>query len=222
MGYAGARRGKDEPAAAHPSAGTAPARSPRPAAGAGIQKLQATAGNRATVAMLSRVQRALQVGAADDPFEREADSVARRVAEALVSPSSQGAGQAVQEDPVGDGPVRRRVHESDSESTPVGAEGGPVAAESEALLQSARSSGGSPIPGPQRQRLEHAFGGADFSGVRLHSGPVASELNDRFGAKAFTVGSDIFFRDSAPSIDSGSGRELLAHELTHTIQQTGR
>ncbi|HET9076670.1 MAG TPA: DUF4157 domain-containing protein [Acidimicrobiales bacterium] len=198
----------------------APVRSGRPTGAAGIKGLQATAGNQATLAMLSRVQRALQVGAADDPFEREADAVARRVADALASgapstdPASEPAG--------GSAPaVRRKVRPGESPGGPVGAEGGPVAAESESMLHGARSSGGAPLPGPQRQRLEQAFGGADFSQVRLHTGSVSADLNDRFGAKAFTVGSDIFFRESAPSIDTRAGTELLAHELTHTIQQGG-
>lgn len=40
-------------------------------------------------------------------------------------------------------------------------------------------------------------------------------------ARAFTIGRDVFFHGSTPDLDSTNGRELLAHELTHTIQQTG-
>jgi hypothetical protein len=66
--------------------------------------------------------------------------------------------------------------------------------------------------------MESAFG-ADFGAVRVHTGPASTELNERIQAKAFTTGSDIYFRGSVPDVNSSSGQELLAHELTHTIQQ---
>jgi hypothetical protein len=66
--------------------------------------------------------------------------------------------------------------------------------------------------------MERAFG-SDFDGVRIHTGSHAPELNDRIQAKAFTVGNDIYFRDGAPDTGSAGGQHLLAHELTHTIQQ---
>lgn len=61
--------------------------------------------------------------------------------------------------------------------------------------------------------------GADLSGIRVHSGPTSTELNDRIQAKAFTTGNDIYFRDSVPDVSTSTGQELLTHELTHTIQQ---
>lgn len=67
--------------------------------------------------------------------------------------------------------------------------------------------------------MELAFG-ADFGAVRVHAGPEASELNQRIQATAFTTGNDIYFRDGMPDTSSSSGQELLAHELTHTIQQS--
>ena len=61
--------------------------------------------------------------------------------------------------------------------------------------------------------------GTDLSHVRLHTGTEATDLNNRLQARAFTVGSDVFLRDSA-SLRSGAGQELLAHELTHVVQQS--
>lgn len=61
--------------------------------------------------------------------------------------------------------------------------------------------------------------GADFSGVRVHTGSESHALNEQLNAKAFTTGSDIFFRDGAYSPQSSGGQELLAHELTHVVQQ---
>jgi len=69
-----------------------------------------------------------------------------------------------------------------------------------------------------RTRMQSAFG-ADLSGVRTHTGPRADTLNRDLGARAFTVGQDIFFRRGEYNVASSSGRELLAHELTHVIQQ---
>jgi hypothetical protein len=65
--------------------------------------------------------------------------------------------------------------------------------------------------------------GHDFSGVNVHTGPEAHTLNEQLGAKAFTTGQDIFFREGAYDPGSSGGQELLAHELTHVVQQgTGR
>lgn len=80
--------------------------------------------------------------------------------------------------------------------------------------------GGQPLDGGVRRQMEPAFG-ADFSRVRVHTGPEAHALNREVNAVAFTTGQDIFFRHSAYEPGSSAGRELLAHELTHVVQQTG-
>ena len=65
--------------------------------------------------------------------------------------------------------------------------------------------------------------GHDFSDVKVHTDPQAHTLNQQLGAKAFTTGRDIFFRSGAYDPGSSGGQELLAHELTHVVQQgTGR
>ena len=66
--------------------------------------------------------------------------------------------------------------------------------------------------------MESVFGGADFSGVRVHTGDRAAELNRSVRAEAFTTGDDIFFSGGVDG-SSSAGRELLAHELTHVVQQ---
>jgi len=71
-----------------------------------------------------------------------------------------------------------------------------------------------------RQQMESAFD-ADFSGVRVHTGAEAHSLNRAVNAIAFTSGRDIFFRDGAYNPGSSGGKELLAHELTHVVQQSG-
>lgn len=59
----------------------------------------------------------------------------------------------------------------------------------------------------------------DFSNVNVHTGEKADSLNQQLQAKAFTVGSDIFFRDGQYNPGSSEGQELISHELTHVVQQ---
>ena len=61
--------------------------------------------------------------------------------------------------------------------------------------------------------------GADFSGVRVHTGPAASASADSLGARAYTLGEDVVFAESAYAPATGEGRRTLAHELTHVVQQ---
>ena len=81
-----------------------------------------------------------------------------------------------------------------------------------------RMSGGAPLPPGVRGFMEPRFG-ADFSGVRIHTDDKAAQLSQQVSAKAFTVGGHVFFGKDAFRPDTPDGRELIAHELTHTIQQ---
>src|SRR6266545_7403113 len=78
--------------------------------------------------------------------------------------------------------------------------------------------GGQPLERKTRAQMEPAFG-ADFGGVRVHGDAEADRLNRVLNARAFTVGTDIFFRHGEYSPDSAEGQKLLAHELTHALQQ---
>lgn len=116
--------------------------------------------------------------------------------------------------------LRRQPEEEELMMKPVvGVEGGDLDADTDSAINAARS-GGSPLPDPVRRDMESAFG-ADFSGVRVHTGSRATELNESLSARAFTTGSDIFVRNGDYQPTSASGQELLAHELTHVIQQGG-
>lgn len=63
--------------------------------------------------------------------------------------------------------------------------------------------------------------GADLSSVRVHTGAESTSLNDELGATAFTLGSDVFFREGVPDTSTHDGAHLMAHELAHTLQQSG-
>jgi len=69
-----------------------------------------------------------------------------------------------------------------------------------------------------KSEMESGFG-TDFSDVRIHRDQKSRDLNQDLKAKAFTTGSDIFFGDGNYDPATKAGKELIAHELTHTIQQ---
>jgi hypothetical protein len=69
-----------------------------------------------------------------------------------------------------------------------------------------------------RRNLEPSFG-ADFSDVRVHTDGEADTLNHAVNAEAFTTGKDIFFSEGKYNPSSSDGQKLLAHELTHVVQQ---
>ena len=73
----------------------------------------------------------------------------------------------------------------------------------------------------ETQTQEHFSGalGHDFSQVRIHHDAEADHLNKAVSARAFTTGQDIFFRQGTYNPNSSDGMKLLAHELTHTVQQ---
>ena len=88
-------------------------------------------------------------------------------------------------------------------------------------IQQARGSG-QPLDDSLQDRMSAEFG-YNFDGVRVHTGAQADGLNRQLGARAFTTGSDIFFKQGQYEPASTSGQKLIAHELGHVVQQgTGR
>ena len=89
----------------------------------------------------------------------------------------------------------------------------------ETSIQQSRG-GGQPLADDIKQPMEQAFG-ADFTNVNIHTDDNSDKLNKSIQARAFTTGQDIFFRQGEYSPGSNTGKELLAHELTHVVQQNG-
>lgn len=81
--------------------------------------------------------------------------------------------------------------------------------------------GGETLPQQSKPRFESAFS-ADLSSVRIHNGNEHNQLAKSLNAKAFTLGSDIFFGEGHYKPGSLDGDKLLAHELTHVMQQSGK
>lgn len=144
----------------------------------------------------------LEVGAIDDPAEREADAIADRVmaGDAPASAASSSTPSAA--------PVARAKPAGGT--MPVG---GAAASAVGAL------GGGKPMPASDRAFFEPRLG-QDLSHVRLHDGPDAEAAASGLGARAFTIGSDIVFGRGEYGSDH-TARHLLAHELAHVQQNDG-
>ncbi|MDB9327873.1 DUF4157 domain-containing protein, partial [Nodularia spumigena CS-590/02] len=97
--------------------------------------------------------------------------------------------------------------------------GGEASTDLESSINSARV-GGQAIADNIREPMEVAFG-TDFSGVKVHTDGQSDQLNRSIQARAFTTGQDVFFRSGGYNPGSRGGQELLAHELTHVVQQNG-
>lgn len=152
-------------------------------------------------------QAKLAVGGSEDPAEREADAVAAEVVSRIARRDFSEEPEEVNRSPAQR--IRRRAT--------VGNQGGPVDTDTEQRIQ-ARRGNGTALPPDVAEQMGAGFG-TDFSNVRLHTGAESAELNSRLQARAFTVGNDIFLGNDT-NIRSSDGQELLAHELTHTIQQS--
>lgn len=84
----------------------------------------------------------------------------------------------------------------------------------------AKKGSGQRLPDPVRAMLEPRLG-MDLSEVRVHADAEADALSRQLGARAFTTGHDIFFRESDYQPGSVDGQRLISHELAHVAQQTG-
>ncbi|CAG0933352.1 hypothetical protein TFLX_03018 [Thermoflexales bacterium] len=100
-----------------------------------------------------------------------------------------------------------------------GHQAGPISSDLEQRIQAMRSSG-QPLPASERAFFEPRLG-RDLSQVRVHADSEAAALSRQVSARAFTLGHDIAFGPGEYAPGSTAGRHLLAHELTHVVQQTG-
>ncbi|MFS8979362.1 DUF4157 domain-containing protein [Cupriavidus necator] len=167
-----------------------------------------------------RVQAAMRVSSPSDPAEREATAVASAVVRMSAPAAATSPAAAPRRAPE---PVRGRSRAHSMLLSPAAVhregKGTPPAATQEIATEIRCSlGGGQALPQEVRDFMEPRFK-ADFGAVRIHTDDRAAGLAARLGARAFAFGRDIFFARGAYSPDSAGGRELIAHELTHTIQQ---
>lgn len=194
-----------------------------------VLALQRTVGNQAVQRMVASVQcKALTVGPANDPYEQEAD----RVADKVLNMRDRNEGETMQRAPLAGSitPWAQRQPDMgqdelqmsrEAEVQRAGAAGSfDPGDDFESLLARSRG-GGQPLQEPTRAYMEARFA-TDLSNVRIHTGSAAIQMSRAINAHAFTHGSDIYMGAGKYNPNSTSGKHLLAHELTHTIQQGGR
>jgi len=118
------------------------------------------------------------------------------------------------------GKVQRRPATNATKAPPaIGMKGGEAPTPVQSQIEQARG-GGQALDGSVAEAVGGKLG-ADFNGVRVHTDSKADTLNRSLSAKAFTTGKDIFFSQGTYSPNTASGQQLLAHELTHVVQQSG-
>jgi hypothetical protein len=163
------------------------------------------------------VQPKLTIGQPNDKYEQEADRVAEEVIQRINAPQFSAMGFN-NPDPniAGNGkpklqlkPIFQRRSTIEGDATP----------DLESSINRARC-GGQSLDSGLQAKMGWAMG-ADFSRVKVHTDAQSDRLSRSIQAKAFTTGQDVFFRQGAYEPNSRGGQELIAHELTHVVQQNG-
>jgi hypothetical protein len=177
-----------------------------------VQRLQGTIGNQAVQRLLQNgsptsesaleavapaarttpiIQPSLRVGPVRDRFEEEADQIAQQIVQRT-----------------------ERIQRASKNGATDGLETSPSFKQ-----QLSRTAGqGKALPPKTREEFEPLFG-ASFDSVRIHTGAESKQLAQSIQAKAFTHGNHIHFGTGEFNPTSRTGKQLLAHELTHTVQQ---
>lgn len=155
----------------------------------------------------NRIQPKLTVSTPHDQYEQEADRIADQVLRTSPQPEK-NTGNAGKE--IHRKPAQTKEHRSTGHSE----------AQVPRSVHETLRSQGHPMDQATRSFFEPRFG-HDFSQVRIHTDPRASESAKAINAKAYTFGNQIVFSSSQYQPQTPQGRHLLAHELTHVVQQEG-
>jgi hypothetical protein len=189
--------------------------------------LQRSVGNQTLLRLLSQharspspvvIQPKLAIGAVDDPLEREADRVADQVTRMPQSPPVVTTGPTLVQ------PKCAVCAEADEETlhraTAQGFDGRvPVGTSAPPAVTDALARPGRGLDAATRAYFEPRFGHS-FGDVRVHSEAADARSAEVIGARAYTVGRDIVFARGEFTPHSRAGQALLAHELTHVVQQS--
>ena len=202
-----------------------------------ILRLHETYGSRYVQRLIESMNARAKLTVSDpnDIYEQEADRVADTVTktidsqaqrqveeeEELQMKSSQIHRQGPEEEELMQGKfdVLRQEEEEELQMTPQTDSAATVAGDVETRINNSRG-GGHPLSDDVKNPMEQAFG-ADFGSIHVHTDSEADVLNKQLNARAFTTGQDIFFREGEYSPGSADGNYLIAHELTHVVQQQG-
>jgi hypothetical protein len=203
-----------------------------------IIHLQRTIGNQAVQKLLRSnntsggfdfakigIQPKLKVSQPGDAYEQEADRVAEQVMR-MPTRNSNAPTIAIKEERIGRKCAACKMTEKKEEdkelniSRKTSTESN-IEADDEITneINNIRSSGGSLLDENTRESMESRFGGYDFSNVRIHTDEMTARSARSVNATAYTIGNDIMFDEGQYTPNTLEGRRLLAHELTHVIQQ---
>ena len=205
-------------------------------------ELHSIIGNQATLSLISGIgiQPKLEIGPPNDIYESEANRVSAQII-GMSEPAVQR--QAIDDELVQTSRtsersrdvIQRQTQSQSPESLDTSPEGeeldgtvllsrqGSSKVSSGADLSTGISQakgGGNPLSSQAQAYMGSRFG-YNFGNVRVHTDNRADHLNRQIGASAFTLGNDIFFRSGRYDTHGHGGRKLLAHELTHVVQQNG-
>lgn len=198
------------------------------------------------------IQTKIGIGAKNDPYERQADQMADQITRQTKSPDSKAecaeCGHEPGKSPVVNpvnlqkkeaegacpecaakqdenplaGPESIQKKESNSggtASTNKPASGANAASVENNMVSS--KGDGKKMNGALKNEMESGFG-RDFSDVTIHTDQESVEMNQQLGSQAFAYGNDIYFNSGKFDPSSSEGKWLLAHELTHTVQQSNQ
>jgi len=171
------------------------------------------------------IQSKLKISKPDNPYEKEADRVAEKIVNMPLADSKDISLQKDQdtlnrkctkcemEKEEGELIIHRKVQSSSSAYLE-------PPDEIVQKIDPIKTSEGSSLDYSTRNFMEPRFG-FNFGDVRIHTDSNASKANASINARAFTMGNDIYFNHGEYNPETTQGRKLLAHELTHVVQQTG-
>ena len=182
--------------------------------------------------VIPNIQTKLKVSQPDDPFEREADNIAEQIVGMNNKDSKAKFDNKNKRKEI----INRKCSKCEKEDDDDKEELIPISRKSNTINKHnveisnetnnkinniIESDGGKPLDITTKEFMESRFG-YDFGNVRIHTDERATKSAYLVNALAYTVGNDIVFEEGQYNPNSLDGRKLLAHELTHVVQQKGR
>jgi len=201
-----------------------------------VSFLQQIIGNQTVIRMMEdvhnplsvvggQIQAKLKIGQPNDKYEQEADRVAEKI---MIMPASTCTSCEEEErlqpklaDEISPFVQPQETEEEEEVIQPKRVTNNKTKVTLETENYIVRTRGlGNPLPYPTRAFMEERFG-LDFGPVRIHADSEAARMARALNAEAFTYGRDIYFGEGKYRPETTEGKKLLAHELTHVVQQRG-
>lgn len=176
----------------------------------------------ASIAPILPIQRKLKIGASNDRYEQEADRVAEqvmRMPDSAALPDQSSPPRIQRLCPEGEQGLQRQAEEAGQFQSRASTGQTPAMGNNAAAAIQSLKGSGQQLPASEQHFFESRFH-KDFSQVRIHTDNRAHQAAQLVQARAFTLGNDIVFNRGEYAPLTNTGRSLLAHELTHVVQQS--